>query len=221
MRPQFTLVALAVIGAIAAAAPASAQIKQGDWLFRMRAIDVIPNESSGPVTGVPGSAVGVGNSVMPEIDFTYMATSNIGAELILATTKHSLTGEGSIAGVGEIGSSWVLPPTLTLQYHANSQGHVRPYVGAGINYTIFYSSKSTSALDAALGGASQVKLDDSFGYALQTGVDIDLSPKVFANLDLKYIEMRTTAHVTTGATVRTVDTRIDPLIVGAGIGFRF
>jgi outer membrane protein len=221
LRPQFTLTALAVLGIVAAAAPASAQIKQGDWLFRVRAIDVIPNESSGPVTGVPGSAVGVGNSVMPEIDFTYMATDNIGAELILATTKHSLTGEGSIAGVGQIGSSWVLPPTLTLQYHANPHGHVRPYVGAGINFTIFYSSKSTPALDTALGGASTVKLDDSFGYALQAGVDFDITPKVFANLDLKYIDMSTTAHVTTGAAVRTVDANINPLVVGVGVGFRF
>jgi len=221
MRMARIYAILAATTAIAGAIPASAQIKQGDWLFRVRAIDVVPNEKSGPVSGVAGSEVGVGDAVMPEIDFTYMATDNIGAELILATTKHSLSGRGTIAGLGKIGSTWALPPTLTVQYHINPKGHLRPYVGAGINYTIFHSSKSTGSLETALGGSTRVKLDDSFGYALQGGVDFDLSPKIFANLDVKYIDMRTTARLTTGATLRTVDVDINPLVVGVGVGFRF
>jgi outer membrane protein len=220
MRLPLILVGLAA-GCLFSAAPAMAQIKQGDWLFRVRAIDVIPNESTGTVTGIAGSEVGVGDAVMPEVDFTYMATDHIGAELILATTKHSLSGRGSIGALGKIGSSWALPPTLTLQYHVNPKGVVRPYVGAGINYTIFYSAKSTASLDGALGGSTGVKLNDSFGYALQAGVDVNLTPKVFANLDVKYIDMRTTARLTTGATLRTVDVDINPLVVGVGVGFRF
>jgi len=221
MRRTRIFATLAAVGAIAGAVPACAQIKKGDWLFRVRAIDVIPNESSGTVTGVAGSEVGVGDAVMPEIDFTYMATDHIGAELILATTKHSLSGRGTIGALGKLGSSWALPPTLTLQYHINPKGPVRPYVGAGINYTVFYSAKSTASLDGALGGSTRVKLNDSFGYALQAGVDVDLTPKVFANLDVKYIDMRTTARLTTGAALRTVDVDINPLVVGVGIGFRF
>jgi len=221
MRSAIPLAILAAAGAMAAATPVSAQIKQGDWLFRVRAIDVIPNERSGAVTGVAGSEVGLGDAVMPEIDFTYMATDHIGAELILATTKHSLSGRGTIGALGRVGSSWALPPTLTLQYHANPKGAVRPYVGAGINYTLFYAAKSAASLDGALGGSTRVKLDDSFGYALQAGVDVDLTPKLFANLDVKYIDMRTTARLTTGATLRTVDVDINPLVVGVGVGFRF
>lgn len=223
MRIARTLAILAATTAIAVAVavPASAQIKQGDWLFRVRAVDVVPNERSGPVSGVAGSEVGVGNAVMPEIDFTYMATDNIGAELILATTKHSLRGRGSIAALGKVGGTWALPPTLTVQYHFNPKGHFRPYVGAGVNYTIFYSAKSSNSLETALGGATGVKLNNSFGYALQAGVDVDLTPKVFANLDVKYIDMRTTARLTTGATVRMVDVDLNPLVVGIGIGFRF
>ncbi len=211
-----------LIGALACAAcvqPAFA--KEGDLLMRVRAIVVSPTESSGPVTpGFPGSEVGVSDSVMPEIDFTYMLTDNVGAELILATTKHDAQGRGTLSGFDELASTWVLPPTLTLQYHFAPEAKIRPYVGAGVNYTIFYSTKASSALEAAI-GATSVKMDDSFGYAVQAGVDIDLNEKVFLNLDVKYIDIDTTARLRTGAATNTARISIDPIVAGVGVGFRF
>ncbi|MFN4095602.1 MAG: OmpW/AlkL family protein [Sphingomonas sp.] len=211
-----------LIGALACAAcvqPAFA--KEGDLLMRVRAIVVSPTESSGPVTpGFPGSEVGVSDSVMPEIDFTYMLTDNVGAELILATTKHDAQGRGTLSGFDELASTWVLPPTLTLQYHFAPEAKVRPYVGAGVNYTIFYSTKASPALEAAI-GATSVKMDDSFGYAVQAGVDIDLNEKVFLNLDVKYIDIDTTARLRTGAATNTAPISIDPIVAGVGVGFRF
>lgn len=212
------LMLLAGVSAAMIATPAFA--KEGDVLVRVRAIMVAPNESSGPVSGIAGSKLGVGDSVMPEVDFTYMATNHIGAELILATTKHNVSGRGTISGLGDVADTWVLPPTLTLQYHFAPEGKVRPYLGAGINYSTFYSSKATPSLNAAL-GATKVKLDDSFGYALQAGVDIPVSEKVFVNFDIKYIDMKTTARLTSGATLRTARVKIDPIVAGMGIGFRF
>lgn len=207
-------------GAAAAFAVTPALAKEGDVLVRARAIVVAPNESSGAVSGIPGSKVGVGDSVMPEVDFTYMATNHIGAELILATTKHSVSGRGTISGLGDVANTWVLPPTLTLQYHFAPDGKIRPYLGAGINYSVFYSAKATPSLNTAL-GATKVKLDDSVGYALQAGVDVPVSEKVFVNFDVKYIDMRTTARLTSGATLRTAHVKIDPIVAGVGIGFRF
>jgi len=212
------LMLLAGVSAAMLATPAFA--KEGDVLVRARAIVVAPNERSGEVSGIPGSKVGVGDSVMPEVDFTYMATNHIGAELIVATTKHSVSGRGTISGLGDVANTWVLPPTLTLQYHFAPDGKVRPYLGAGINYSIFYSAKATPSLDAAL-GATKVKLGDSVGYALQAGVDIPVSKKVFVNFDIKYIDMKTTARLTSGATLRTARVKIDPIVAGMGIGFRF
>jgi len=212
------LMLLAGVSAAMLATPAFA--KEGDVLVRARAIMVAPNESSGAVSGIPGSKVGVGDSVMPEVDFTYMATDHIGAELILATTKHSVSGRGTISGLGDVANTWVLPPTLTLQYHFAPEGKVRPYLGAGINYSVFYSAKATPSLNAAL-GATKVKLGDSVGYALQAGVDIPVSEKVFVNFDIKYIDMKTTARLTSGATTRTARVKIDPIVAGMGIGFRF
>ena len=218
MRIQLMLATAAA--AIVAAAPAAAQIQAGDVLVRARAIVVAPNESSGAVTpGFPGSSVGVDDSFAPEVDFTWMATDHIGAELILATTKHSISGRGSLGGLGTLASTWVLPPTLTVQYHFAPKSHVRPYVGVGANYTIFYSSKASAGLVTAI-GATNVHLNDSFGYALQAGIDIDLSKRVFLNLDVKYIDIKTTARLTTGAAVNTVRVNLDPIVAGVGIGIR-
>jgi outer membrane protein len=204
---------------VAAAAPAAA--KQGDVLVRVRAVMVSPNESSGPVLpSFPGATVGVSNSFAPEIDFTYMATDHIGAELIVATTKHTISGRGALEGVGDLATTWVLPPTLTLQYHFAPEAKVRPYVGAGINWSIFYADNASDQLEAAV-GATDVTLSNSVGYALQAGIDFDISEQVFLNLDVKYIDMNTTATLTSGALVNRVDVDINPLVFGVGLGMRF
>lgn len=211
-----------LIGMLACAAGGQPAIaKEGDLLVRARAIVVAPTESSGPVTpGFPGSEVGVSDSVMPEVDFTYMLTDHVGAELILATTKHDAAGRGTLSGFDELASTWVLPPTLTLQYHFAPEGKVRPYVGAGVNYTIFYSTEASPALETAI-GATSVEMDDSFGYALQAGVDIDLNDRLFLNLDVKYIDIDTTARLNTGGAINTARVSIDPIVAGVGIGVRF
>lgn len=204
--------------ALAAAAPAHAA--QGDWIVRGRAILVAPTDKSGPVEpAFPGAHVAVDNSYAPELDFTYMATNHVGAELILGTTKHHVSGRGTLDGLGHLAHTWVLPPTLTLQYHFAPQAKVRPYVGAGVNYTLFYSDKASDALEAAI-GQTKVRLKDSFGYAVQAGTDIDLTHKLFLNFDVKYIDIDTTARLTTGSAVNRVKVSLDPLVFGVGIGIR-
>lgn len=209
---------MAAVSAVAMASPACA--RKGDVLMRVRAIVVSPNERSGAVTpGFPGSKVGVTDAVTPEVDFTYMVTKHIGAELILATSEHKAQGRGTLSGVPKLGKTWVLPPTLTLQYHFLPDAKVRPYVGAGVNWTIFYATKASADLVAAIGPTS-VRFGDSFGYALQAGTDIDLSKRFFLNLDLKYIDMKTNARLNTGGTINTARVKIDPFIFGVGLGFR-
>jgi outer membrane protein len=220
---------LAALAAGVAATPAAAQdtgrvgIAAGDVLVRLRGIMVAPNEDSGSVLpGFPGEKVGVNNSFMPEVDVTYMATDNIGFELIASTTKHKASGRtGTTGSLGKLASTWVLPPTLTAQYHFNPTGAVRPYVGAGVNYTIFWNEDASDSLEAAV-GRTRVKMDDSFGWAAQVGVDIDITPKVFLNLDVKYIDIDTKAKLYTAAAGRqSVKLGIDPLVFGIGVGTRF
>ncbi len=203
--------------------PSAAQAKEGDVIVRLRGIMVAPNEDSGSVLpAFPGEKVKVDNSIMPEVDITYMATDNIGFELIAATTKHTASGRtGTTGSIGKLASTWVLPPTLTAQYHFVPEGKVRPYVGAGVNYTLFYSEDASSALEGAV-GATKVHMSDSFGWAAQAGVDIDLNEKIFLNLDVKYIDIDTKARLsTTAAGVQTVKVALDPLVFGVGVGMRF
>lgn len=154
----------ASIAVLAAAGAAPAQAAAGDFLLRARAIVVAPNDSSGDVLpAFPGERVKVDNSVAPEVDLTWFVTNNIGLELIAATTKHHIDGaSGTTGSIGRLASTWVLPPTLTAQYHFAPNGHVRPYVGAGINYTIFWNTKASDGLVAAV-GPTHVGLSDSVG----------------------------------------------------------
>lgn len=196
---------------------------QGDVLIRVRGIMVAPTERSSGITPTfPAETVKVDNSVMPEIDFTYMLTKHVGTELILATTKHDISGKtGTTGGIGKLASAWVLPPTLTVQYHFAPEGAVRPYVGAGINYTMFYSEAPSSGLEAAV-GKTNVSMSSSFGYALQAGVDVPLSERTFLNLDVKYIDMSTTATLaTTAIGTQTVNVDLNPFVFGVGLGMRF
>lgn len=212
-----------MLGVLLATAALPAHAAQGDVLVRVRAILVAPNESSsGILPALPTEKVAVSNTVMPEVDFTYMATDHVGLELILATSKHKLSGQtGTTGRIGKLGSSWVLPPTLTAQYHFAPQAKVRPYVGAGVNYTVFWNEDASDGLEAAV-GKTRIHLSDSLGWAVQAGTDIDLTKTVFLNLDVKYIGMKTNARLaTTAIGTQRVKVDINPLVAGIGLGFRF
>lgn len=189
--------------------------QEKNWKARVRVISVSPNESA--KIQVIGGDVKISNEVVPELDFTYYFNKNWAAELILATTNHDVKAIGTSAGNIPLGDVWLLPPTLTFQYHLTSLKNIEPYIGAGINYTIFYNADSGAVVN-------NVKYDNTFGFALQTGLDIDLNKKWFLNFDLKKIFLNTTATVNAttalGATVD-ADVDIDPLILGFGFGMRF
>lgn len=212
---------LAVLAAAAAAQPAHAEA--GDWQVRLRGILVAPNEKSGDILpAFPGQKVQVGNSFMPEVDVTYFVSDNISLELIAATTKHEIAGvSGATGAIGKLASTWVLPPTLTVQYRPLPGGKVHPYVGAGVNWSLFYAEDASKGLEAAV-GKTNVHLSSSWGVAAQAGVDIDLTDRMFLNFDVKWVDMDTRARLTTTAAgVQRVKVGIDPLIFGAGVGLRF
>ena len=209
--------------------PVSAE--QGDWLVRARGIVIHPDDDSGlislGVSPVADTGVNVDTNVVPELDVTYMFHRNWGIEIIAGTSIHTVNAEGSgLAGAGvtdgfDLFDTWVLPPTVTLQYHFLPGNNIRPYVGAGANYTKFFAANATSSLEKTLGGPVGVNLDSSWGWALQGGVDIDIKDNWFINLDLKYIDMSTTAYLKTPVGNLSVDVDVDPFVFGAGIGYRF
>lgn len=216
---SFKRIATAALLAAVAAAPAHAAA--GDKIVRVRGILVAPTESAGPVQPTfPTGSVSVNNAVTPEVDFTYFVGENVSFELIAATTRHGASGTGALAGVGKLANMWVLPPTLTLQYHFAPKDQVSPYVGAGVNYTLFYNEKATPALNTAI-GATKVSTGSSFGYAVQAGIDFPMGKNMVVNVDVKYIDIDTTVKLTTGALVNRVNVSLDPVVAGVGIGWKF
>jgi outer membrane protein len=146
------LLATSLLTALAFADVATAQAQMtddapvgktaGTFMIRARIIGVIPENSSSSISGAINSgSVSTSNAVMPEIDFSYFLTDNIAMELIAATTQHDLYADNSPLGSHyHVGSTWVLPPTLLVQYHFSPHERFSPYVGAGLNVTFFYNT---------------------------------------------------------------------------------
>ena len=106
-----------------------------------------------------------------------------------------------------------LPPVVSLQYHFNGQGTVSPFVGAGVNYTTFFSEKTGGAL-----AGSTLRLKDSWGLAAHAGVDVRLSERGALRLDMRWIDIDSTVKLD-GQRLGSV--RIDPLVYGAAYVFTF
>lgn len=186
--------------------------EKGDWLVRVRAVNLDMENKSDPIPalGVPADAIHVEDKVIPEVDISYFLTKNIAAELVLTIPQeHDVTLLG-----GKIGTFKHLPPTLLLQYHFLPDQKFRPYVGAGINYT------RISNVSLAVTGVGTLDLDSSStGGALQVGFDVELSKNMFLNVDLKKIYIESDVILVGTGKVSHVD--LDPVAIGIGLGWKF
>ena len=210
---SMSVLAAPLPGSGAIASPPSPPAHLSPWLIRLRGIAVVANPTSGTISVIGGRVSKISNEIVPELDISYFFTDNIAAELILATTKHSVTATGTAAGTVYLGTVRLLPPTLTFQYHACPHSMISPYIGAGINYTYFYNVKPNIA--------TSIRYSDSFGPALQAGVDIHFTKHLMLNLDVKKIMIGTTAIVDIpklGSVITHV--KINPMVYGVGIGYR-
>lgn len=221
MLKRSLLTAAAAVLAFSAT-PAMAQIqpgvgkKAGDFMVRLRGTLVAPSETA-TVKPIGGKAQ-VENDFIPEVDFSYFITDNIAVELIAGTSKHKVKSTGSALGADlPLGSVRLLPPTLTLQYHFLTKEMFSPYVGAGINYTLFYNEKTP-------GGSSPVKsidYENRFGFALQAGLDIQIDKNWYVNLDVKKIWLGTDVKIGTTIGAVSADVDLDPWVASFGIGYKF
>jgi outer membrane protein len=204
------------------------------WQIRLRALAVIPSPG-GAVTTLNGAAVaaipnlGISTSVVPELDITYYFTKNIAVELILGVTPHNVRPTGALAGAlgstATIGKTWLLPPTLMLQYHFTDFGAFKPYVGAGVNYTMFFSQSAQGAMaNGAPFAYNRFSVAPAAGLALQVGFDYMINRNWGINVDVKKIFLRSTFKYTdTTGVLATTSGRvtIDPWLVSTGITYRF
>lgn len=192
--------------AVATLALQPALADEGPLLVRVRALHLDSANKDGT-----GLGLSINNKTFPEVDFSYFLTSNVAAELILTyPQKQRIYSNGS-----EIGSLKHLPPTLTLQYHFNPTGTVRPYVGAGLNYTHFSSVEFAPAVQAALHPSIK---RNSWGAAWQIGADVEISKGSYLNFDLKKVDLQTTVYSSGAAAGRF---KVNPTLASIGLGWRF
>lgn len=190
----------ALVGAMACGAALAQTPAEGPWLVRARAVHIDARNFDSAGLGVT-----VNNKWIPEVDISYFFTPNVAAELILTIPqKHTVY----LAGA-PIGTIKHLPPTLTAQYHFTGLPGFKPYVGAGLNLTKF-SSVTIPGLDISR---------TSTGLALQAGVDIPISKGMYLNLDVKKVYIKTDVKTAAGAAVTTL--KVDPVLFGMGVGWRF
>jgi len=210
---------LATVAALSAA-PALAQSsgprgkQAGDFMIGLSVIGVLPMDSGSVdlIGGTPRAS----DAWTGQLDFTYFLTPNLSLNLIAATTQHDIEVRGSSLGNVDLGSVWALPPTLTFQYHPLPAERFSPYIGAGVNWTMFYSEGGTRTP-----GVLDVDVRNAFGLALNVGMDIELAPNWLMNIDVKKLFLRPDVAVDTALGRVNATADLDPWIVGIGVRYRF
>ncbi|CAG9417100.1 Outer membrane protein W [Providencia alcalifaciens] len=210
----------ALVLAAATLAPAvSFAHEAGDFLFRAGTATVRPN--------VGGDDVVLGKDNLGQFDannntqlgltFGYMITDNIGVELLAATPFEHKVGTGP---TGNIATVKHLPPTLMAQYYfGGKEDKLRPYLGAGLNYTFFFDEKFNNTGKTA--GLSDLDLSSSWGFAAQAGMDYMLDENWMLNASLWWMNIETDVKFKAGGEQHKVDTRLDPFVFMFGVGYRF
>ncbi len=205
---SLALAALAMTGSVAAGD------YNGDFMVRIGGSVVSPDASASVTAlgagAIPGSDADVSTEVIPSLTLTYFFHKNFAVELFCCFAKHEADAEGSISGFGEVADFWIFPPALTLQYHFDSRGGFKPYVGAGIQYIHFFNEDSRYG---------SVDIDSAVGFTLQAGVDVELGRGWYLNADVKKTWLDTEVHLRDVGLRADVD--VDPWIFSANIGYRF
>lgn len=204
-KPLSAFLAVAIAGC---ALPAFAQSK-GDWTLGFGVHQVNPKSDNGKLAN--GTlALDIDSDVKPTVTFEYFLRDNLGLEVLAALPfKHDI----EIKGLGRVGSTKHLPPTFTLQYHFNGQGKVSPFVGAGVNYTTFFSEDTRGAL-----AGSKLKLKDSWGLAAHAGLDFKVSERGAVRVDVRWIDIDSDVELDG---VKLGQAKIDPLVYGAAYVLKF
>jgi outer membrane protein len=198
MKKQTWWVALLLAGSVTGAMAQG--LGESPWQIRLRSVHLDSvNKDTTPL------GLSINNKTFAEIDFTYFFSKNLAAELALTThQKQRVYANGT-----DIGSFKHLPPTLLMQYHFTDFEGFKPYVGGGVAYTRF------SGVSLPPG----VTLDShSWGTAFQVGVDFPIDKNWSINLDVKKTNIRTDVYADGSSLGRL---RVDPLLYGVGIGYRY
>lgn len=207
-------VGAALLLAAGTAQAADFQPKTAGTVLLNSRLTIVAPDAGDPITTLTGASTGlraeVSDEIMPSLGLTYFLTDNLAVEVIATSTKHTIRAKGGATNV-KIQEAWVLPPVVSAQYHFMPDRQVSPYVGAGVNYMLFYSEKDFSGFG--------LKVDDGFGYALEAGVDVAIRDQWSVNVDVKKVFFDTTATDRFNGVKSKV--KLDPWVVSGGLGYKF
>lgn len=214
------ILAIGLLSLMAFAVAPMAQAEQGDWLIKGGWTLVSPKSDNLKADDGEGNVLVLNVDDGNSFGFTigYMFTDNWGVELLAsAPFKHDIkAGIQGLPGSVKIAETKHLPPTLSIQYHFLPDAMLSPYIGVGINWTLFSSERIEPEL------ADRLALEDSTGFAAQIGVDWHFGGQWFAAADIRYIDISTKAKVTdAGETESIGDVAIDPMVYSLMLGYRF
>ncbi|MBX3705627.1 MAG: outer membrane beta-barrel protein [Pseudomonadales bacterium] len=179
----------------------------GSWLLRVGAHHIEPKSNNSDIVEVDADT-------MLTFNGTYMFTGNLGLEVLAALPfEHDIKLENG----PKVASTKHLPPTVSVVWHFMPTAPIKPYAGVGVNYTLFFDEDTTGPLSDA-----KLSLDDSLGFAVVLGVDVELQGNWFLNADLRYMNIETDGKLRfEDETVDIGTVEIDPWIIGVNLGYRF
>ena len=217
-----TLTSIAVFAALTLSPLASAN-QAGDILVRGGLTMVSPDSTKAAVLldgAVSGLEVSVDDNTQLGLTFTYFFDSNWAIEVLAATpfshdiNLHDGTTTTKLAEVKQ------LPPTVSALYYFNTNSAFKPYLGVGLNYTIFFSEDFTSTYSDA--GFSDLELDGSFGLAAQVGADYHFNDKWHINASARYIGTGTDANFKVAGTIKgSASVDVYPMVYSIMVGYKF
>jgi outer membrane protein len=222
MRIKLVVAAMAAVASLAPVAAQAQAAEENPWMVRVRAVYVDwengQSNSGSSGVGVQTNNVRAQNQWLPEVDVSYFFTKNIAAELVL--TYPQRVNVYSNLTPGPTGTVNALPPSLLLQYHFTDMGALKPYVGAGINYTIFSNRNNFSV--SGLNNSLTVD-QNSVGFVAQIGADYMFDKNWGMNVDLKYATMSTNVNGQNGlSSVGNIGKlTLNPLMPAVGVTYKF
>ncbi|MCL4790446.1 MAG: hypothetical protein KJ040_00150 [Gammaproteobacteria bacterium] len=230
MRPQtntniLSVLPILVVTAIVLGLPFSVAraAEPSRWQARAGVYFANPDLGGGSIPVIPGASTELSNDQKPGLAVTWFVGDQLAVEVFISPPfEFELEGAGSLQGVGAVGRLKSLTPlVLTQWYFAGEDAFIRPYIGVGVAYTIFYDEQTTATLDELIGTKAEFDFENKLSLVTQFGVDIPFADRWFANVMMAYLEPDTEAHMSIGPASLSSDVTISAWVTAVGVGYRF
>lgn len=223
MKKTLAPFALATL-ALTASGSALAQAA-GTWFAKGGVNNVAPHVKSGDLSApsIPGTKIDVKSATSAIFTLGYMLTDEVSLEFYAGLPyKHEVVGDGSIQGVGKLGTIKQVSPTLFAQYRFMEAGAAfRPYLGLGLTYAHFYGGEGSGTLTSLTnpgGSPTRLSASSAFGLSPQLGATLALGERWFLDASVIKTFIKNKNTLSTG---QTINTQLDPVSTNLSIGYRF